>query len=95
MIIAPGSTVPIIGQPEVPDWFLTMHVKCTCGHQFMLVGQVGAMRACEGQDCRRLYKISGLPVMQANGEPGLSPVVVSLDGGSFATGLAYGNLPPK
>ncbi len=96
------GNIKIIGQPDVTDWFIALQVKCPCGKQFQLVGQVDGMRACGGQEtngepCRRIYRISGLPVLQANSpndvEPGRAPVVVSLDGTTFAAGIAFGTMP--
>lgn len=102
------SNIPVIGQPTVTDWFIALQVKCPCGRQFQLVGQVGGMRACDGkeidgQPCRKVYRISGLPVLQAGASsvlggppvpvPGIAPIVVSLDGSLFEAGIAYGSMP--
>lgn len=89
--------IPIIGQPNVDDWFIALQVKCPCGAQFQLVGQPGSMRACKGTDgagggCRRVYKISMQPVLQADGKPGLSPIVYNEDG-TFNAALAVATVP--
>lgn len=90
--------IPIIGQPQVEDWFISLQVRCPCGAQFMLVGQPGSMRACEGTDgrgadCGRVYAINSLPVLQTNGVQGETPIVFQPDG-TYACGLAMA-IPPK
>lgn len=50
--------VPIIGQPQVTDWAITLQVTCTCKQTFMLIGQVGAIRQCK---CGKLYCLMGVP----------------------------------
>lgn len=49
--------VPIIGQPKVVDFSLSLVVACTCGKSVMLLqGKVGAMVAC---GCGAVYVIGG------------------------------------
>lgn len=94
-----NANVPIIGQPEVTDWFIALQVKCTCGQQFQLAGQVGSMRACPGQEqgkpCPKVYRISGLPVLQQDAQAGLAPIVTTPEGDSFFAGIAYGMMPSQ
>lgn len=94
-----NTNVTIIGQPEITDWFVALQVKCPCGKTIQLVGQPGAMRACGGTTpdgkCGKIYRVSGLPVLQENGTPGLAPVVMAADGLTFATGLAFGTIPQQ
>lgn len=60
------SAIPIIGEPQVVDWFQVWQVKCPCGHQFQLVGQPGAMRKC---NCNRVYRMGGVLALNAADEP--------------------------
>ena len=47
--------IPILGQPRVVDWFITLEVRCPCGHTLLLVGQPGSMRQCA--KCRKLLEL--------------------------------------
>jgi len=60
--------IPIIGQPKVSDFFLTIQIDCPCKTTFMLVGSVGAVRPCTNPQCDRVYRLSGWPVVGADGE---------------------------
>jgi hypothetical protein len=57
--------IPIIGQPEITDYFLCLQVQCSCGHQLLIVGLIGAVRQCA--ECKRLYRLNGMPSLDAHG----------------------------
>lgn len=39
-------TIPIVGQPEVVDYSLTVLLKCSCGTSILLVGRAGFVFKC-------------------------------------------------
>lgn len=39
--------IPLIGQPTIVEWSVTLVVKCPCGKATLLQGKVGALAACE------------------------------------------------
>lgn len=83
-------TIPIIGQPQVLEYFITMLVRCPCGQSFQMVGQPGSMRVCPGKtDCGRIFRMDMFPAV-IDGEPSAAPVAVSPDGSTFHCRLAMG-----
>ena len=60
-------TIPIIGAPTVLDYAVSLTFKCSCGHVFLLSGQVGTVRPCTGPGCKKIYQLRNLPVMDALG----------------------------
>jgi len=59
--------IPIIGQPKVTDFFITIQIECPCKTSFMLVGAVGATRPCQNPACDKIYQLSRWPVPGPDG----------------------------
>lgn len=60
-----SARIPIIGQPEITDYFVTLQVRCSCGFHLLLVGLIGAVRQCA--ECKKLYRLNGLPTLDPSG----------------------------
>jgi hypothetical protein len=60
----PSSDIPIIGQPKVGAWFVTVNIECTCGKTVMLSGKPGVIGACP---CKKAYRLNGMPSLTENG----------------------------
>ena len=99
-----NANVPIIGQPRILEYFVTILVKCPCGQVFQLVGLPGSMRACPGntdRTCNKIYRLNALPVAfhGEGGKPiqGEAPIIVN-EQGNVHVSLAIGvgsNEPPQ
>lgn len=61
--------IPIIGQPDVTDYFVTIQLKCPCGAVFMLIGRPGSGRACPNELCTKAYMLMRWANADANGNP--------------------------
>lgn len=57
--------IPIIGQPRINDWFLTIQLTCPCGENLMMIGQVGTQRRCK---CGKVFALMGWPTPTPEGE---------------------------
>ena len=64
----PMSNVPIIGQPEVKAFSITVVFKCSCGGILMIQGGVGAGVACK---CRNTFVV-GRAMLAPDGSGGVS-----------------------
>lgn len=58
-------SIPILGQPKVGDWMITIHLTCTCGKNFLLSGKAGTGRVCE---CGKAYVISPVVIPHPQGQ---------------------------
>lgn len=72
--------IPIIGQPRLNDWFLTVSLTCPCGKPVLLHGQPQNPNAITVCECRKAYMISGMPKV--------------LEDGSIHMPIASGNATP-
>jgi hypothetical protein len=87
---------PIVGQPTITDFLVTLQVKCTCGQVFLLAGTINSMRACPGKNengvpCNKLYRISMLMVQTPEGPRG-APVLLD-ENGNLEAGLGVAIMP--
>lgn len=57
-------SIPIIGQPKIKDWHVTILIECTCGGHLMLVAQLGNAGPCPV--CNRVYRFDGMSVKQGD-----------------------------
>jgi len=62
-------SIPIIGQPEVTDYYITIQLKCPCGQTFMLIGRPGSGRPCPNQLCTKAYILLRWPGPDEQGNP--------------------------
>lgn len=59
--------VPIIGQPQVTNWFVTVQIVCPCGTALLLVGQLGCQSTCGNPRCGKVYQLNGMPSITPDG----------------------------
>lgn len=59
--------VPIIGQPTIHAWFLTVLLRCACGYPVLWVGQPGAKSTCPGCN-QKVFQLVGIPTVTAADE---------------------------
>jgi hypothetical protein len=59
--------IPILGQPKLIDWMVTLEVECPCGQVQILAGQPGSMRIC--RKCGDALAIGPVMVLNRTGQP--------------------------
>jgi len=59
--------IPIIGAPQILDYAISLTVKCSCGHVFLIAGQITTQRPCTGEGCKKIYSILGVPKLDHTG----------------------------
>lgn len=82
-----NARIPIIGQPEIYDYFVTLAIRCSCGNHLLLVGLIGAVRQCG--ECKKIYRLNGLPSFDPQGH-----IQAPLGIGSVAAVPADKTTPP-
>lgn len=82
------NNIPIIGQPEVLDFTVSVLIKCPCGNHFILTGNVGSSRPCGMAGCKKAYQIGTVPIDPTSN----APIVLSGDGSRVRVNLLVGTV---
>lgn len=62
-------TIPIIGQPKIPDWSFSCVIQCTCGNTMLWSGKPGFGTFVMCVPCKRAYTVPIMPAQDpTNGE---------------------------
>lgn len=85
--------IPIIGQPVIEDFSVTVVIGCPCGRRFLLQGQLDAIKLCPNKDCDKVYRIAPIPVMILHQAPAptVGLVLMTPDGTEGLIKLAQGS----